>query len=168
MAVGEVLHIAIAGAGISGLTAAIALRKHPNIRVEIYEQAKELREIGASIALGPNGMRTLERLGVDNALRDDIGFRGPSHNPMIYRYIPPFLLDTKYRNMLTGILQGIGRRMRLSARISLRVRLSEDMRLQDFTEHTYTKLSSSTFHKTSSTLTRKLPMWTSMAKTECH
>lgn len=87
MTVSEVLHIAIAGAGISGLTAAIALRKHPNIRVEIYEQAKELREIGASIALGPNGMRTLERLGVDNALGDDVGFRGPSHNPMIYRYI---------------------------------------------------------------------------------
>ena len=92
MAVGEVLHIAIAGAGISGLTVAIALRKHPNVRVELYEQAKELREIGASIALGPNGMRTLERLGVDSALRDDVGFRGPSHNPMIYRSVLPSCL----------------------------------------------------------------------------
>jgi salicylate hydroxylase len=80
------LHIAICGAGIAGLTAAIALRKLPNISVEIYEQATELREIGASIALGPNGLRTLQRLGIDNAIRDDVAYRGPSNIPMIYRH----------------------------------------------------------------------------------
>lgn len=47
------LQIAIIGTGIAGLTAAIALRKHPNINVELYEKATELREIGASITLGP-------------------------------------------------------------------------------------------------------------------
>jgi salicylate hydroxylase len=80
------IQIGICGAGIAGLTAAIALRKLPNVHVEIYEQATSLREIGASIALGPNGLRTLQRLGIDNAIRDEIAYRGPSNIPMIYRH----------------------------------------------------------------------------------
>lgn len=80
------LQVAIVGAGIAGLTAAIALRKHPNINVILYEKASELKEIGASIALGPNGLRTLERLGLDNVIEDEVAFRGPSKIPMIYRH----------------------------------------------------------------------------------
>jgi 2-polyprenyl-6-methoxyphenol hydroxylase-like FAD-dependent oxidoreductase len=80
------LYIAICGAGIAGLTAAIALLKHPNIKVQIYEQATELKEIGASIALAPNGLRTLERLGLENAVSDEVGYRGPSNIPMIYKH----------------------------------------------------------------------------------
>lgn len=79
------IQVAIVGAGIAGLGAAIALKDHPGIDVQIYERASELREIGASIALGPNGMRTLDRLGVDNALSPDIAFRNKSRHPMIYR-----------------------------------------------------------------------------------
>lgn len=79
------LEIAIIGAGVAGLATAIALKDHPRIAVQIYEQAEELREIGASIALGPNGMRTLERLGVTNALDDSVAFRNKSGYPMIYR-----------------------------------------------------------------------------------
>lgn len=79
------LRIAIVGAGIAGLGAAIALKNHPAIDVQIYEKAPELKEIGASIALGPNGMRTLERLGVENALDDEIAFRNKTKYPMIYR-----------------------------------------------------------------------------------
>ncbi|KAF7524947.1 hypothetical protein G7054_g11235 [Neopestalotiopsis clavispora] len=80
------LQVAIIGAGIAGLAAAIGLRDHPAIDVQIYERAAELREIGASIALGPNGMRTLDRLGVDNALDDSVAFRNKSRHPMIYRH----------------------------------------------------------------------------------
>lgn len=79
------LQIAIVGAGIAGLAAAIALKHHPAVDVQIYERAAELREIGASIALGPNGMRTLDRLGVHNALDDSVAFRNKSRHPMIYR-----------------------------------------------------------------------------------
>jgi salicylate hydroxylase len=85
MATGPKIIVAIVGAGIAGLAAAIGLKDHPDIEVQIYEKAKRLEEIGASIALGPNGMRTLERLGVKNALDDSIAFRNPSGNPMIYR-----------------------------------------------------------------------------------
>ena len=75
------------GAGIAGLAAAIALRHHSGIEVQIYERTSELREIGASIALGPNGMRTLDRLGVHNALDGSIAFRNRSGHPMIYRWV---------------------------------------------------------------------------------
>ncbi|KAK6082414.1 hypothetical protein SCUP234_04253 [Seiridium cupressi] len=80
------LQVAVIGAGIAGLATAIALKNHPAVDVEIFERAAELREIGASIALGPNGMRTLDRLGVDNALNDSIAFRNKSRLPMIYRH----------------------------------------------------------------------------------
>lgn len=79
------LRIAVVGAGIAGLTAAIALQKHEHIDVHIYERTAELREIGATIALGPNGLRTLDRLGVQNALDDSIAFRNKSGQSMIYK-----------------------------------------------------------------------------------
>ncbi|PWY76009.1 FAD/NAD(P)-binding domain-containing protein, partial [Aspergillus sclerotioniger CBS 115572] len=81
--------VLIAGAGIAGLAAAISLARQtpiPNLNILLYEQAPELLEIGASIALSPNGMRTLEKLGVHNALSDEVGFRTPSGIPQIIRH----------------------------------------------------------------------------------
>lgn len=85
MGTNEQLQVAIVGAGIAGLTSAIALKAQPGINVQIFDKAKELREVGASIALGPNGLRTLEKLGIHNALDDEIAFRNKSGYPMIYR-----------------------------------------------------------------------------------
>lgn len=53
----DTLRVIIAGAGIAGLAAAIALERVsaiPNLNIQLYEQAPELLEIGASIALSPN------------------------------------------------------------------------------------------------------------------
>lgn len=58
----------IAGGGIGGLAAAIALMQR-GIDVEVYEQAGELREFGGGIQISPNGNRALDALGVFKALQ---------------------------------------------------------------------------------------------------
>lgn len=55
--------IIVAGGGIGGLAAAIALADK-GWPVQVIERASEFREIGAGIQLGPNGARMLEALGV--------------------------------------------------------------------------------------------------------
>jgi salicylate hydroxylase len=55
--------IAIIGAGVGGLTLWLALRQR-GLSADLYEQARELTEIGAAVALSANGTRELERLGV--------------------------------------------------------------------------------------------------------
>ena len=59
--------IAVIGAGIGGLTLGLALRQH-GIDVQIYEQAPELAEVGAAVALAANGTRILRELGLGDAL----------------------------------------------------------------------------------------------------
>jgi salicylate hydroxylase len=59
--------IAIVGGGIGGLTLALALRQR-GIEADVYEQAAELAEIGAAVALSANSTRELRRLGVLDAL----------------------------------------------------------------------------------------------------
>ena len=65
--------IAIAGAGIGGLSAAIALARH-GFAVRVYERVAQLREFGAGIQLGPNAFRMFERLGVQDAM-EEIAFQ---------------------------------------------------------------------------------------------
>jgi salicylate hydroxylase len=61
------MRVAIAGGGIGGLTLARALVER-GIEADVYEQAGELREIGAAVALSANGIRELERLGLGRGL----------------------------------------------------------------------------------------------------
>ena len=63
-------HVIIAGAGIGGLTAALALLRS-GIDCDLYEQAPELREVGAGLQLAPNGTRVLFALGLEPAVRRD-------------------------------------------------------------------------------------------------
>ncbi len=58
---------AVIGAGIGGLTAALALAR-AGLGVRIFEQAPALREVGAGIQLAPNATRILHRLGLAEAL----------------------------------------------------------------------------------------------------
>ncbi len=57
------MRIAIAGAGIGGLTAAVALRADRH-DVTVFEQASTMSEIGAGIQLSPNATRVLAWLGL--------------------------------------------------------------------------------------------------------
>jgi salicylate hydroxylase len=63
-------HVIIAGGGIGGLTAALALLK-AGIDCDVYEQAPELREVGAGLQLAPNGTRVLFALGLEPSVRRD-------------------------------------------------------------------------------------------------
>ena len=60
--------VIVAGGGIGGLTAALALARR-GFRVTVLEQARRLEEAGAGIQLSPNATRTLIELGLDGALR---------------------------------------------------------------------------------------------------
>ena len=59
--------IVVAGAGIGGLTAALALAA-AGFHVVIAERTEELSEVGAGIQIGPNAGRVLARLGLDKAM----------------------------------------------------------------------------------------------------
>ena len=59
----EHARIAIVGAGIGGLVAALALIQK-GFAVDVYEQAPELRELGAGLQLSANGTRILIALGL--------------------------------------------------------------------------------------------------------
>lgn len=58
----------IVGAGIGGLTAALAMLRR-GLDVRILEQATELREVGAGLQISPNGTRVLAALGLDEAMQ---------------------------------------------------------------------------------------------------
>lgn len=57
----------IVGAGIGGLTTAIALHRK-GIEVDVYERAAELSEVGAGVSLWPNALKALHQLGLKAAL----------------------------------------------------------------------------------------------------
>jgi salicylate hydroxylase len=61
---GRSLRIAIVGAGVGGATCGVALQRTGG-DVVIYEQASQLEEVGAGVALSPNAARILERLKLD-------------------------------------------------------------------------------------------------------
>jgi salicylate hydroxylase len=56
--------VAIIGAGIGGLTAAVAMKRR-DIEVEVYEQSPQITEIGAGVSLSPNAIKAFRALGLD-------------------------------------------------------------------------------------------------------
>jgi salicylate hydroxylase len=62
------LRAVVVGGGIGGMAAAVALAR-AGIDVQVYEQARELTEVGAGVSLAPNGLRMLDRLGVGEGIR---------------------------------------------------------------------------------------------------
>jgi 3-hydroxybenzoate 6-monooxygenase len=63
------LPVLVAGGGIGGLAAALALTRQ-GFRVKVLEQAPEIGEIGAGIQLGPNAFHAFDALGVGEKTRE--------------------------------------------------------------------------------------------------
>lgn len=64
----QTLPVLVAGGGIGGLAAALALTKR-GFTVKVLEQAAEIGEIGAGIQLGPNAFHAFDALGVGDKAR---------------------------------------------------------------------------------------------------
>ena len=64
----EKLPVVIAGGGIGGLAAALALVRR-GFAVTVLEQAPEIGEIGAGIQLGPNAFHAFDALGIGDKAR---------------------------------------------------------------------------------------------------
>ncbi|KAJ7923437.1 hypothetical protein B0H13DRAFT_1979817 [Mycena leptocephala] len=62
------LRVAICGAGIGGLTLAVALSQYPDIDVEIYESAAMLAEVGAGVGIFPRPWKIIRMLGLEQDL----------------------------------------------------------------------------------------------------
>lgn len=127
--------VLIAGAGIAGLTAALALASR-GFRVVVAEKATQIKEIGAGLQLSPNATRILFALGLEPALTavsvaprsiavmsartgdEIIGI--PLGEPAVRRYGAPYLV--LHRADLQGVLldrarQTNGVELRLGAEV---------------------------------------------------
>ncbi len=62
------LPVLVSGGGIGGLAAALALVRQ-GFKVQVFEQAPEIGEIGAGIQLGPNAFHAFDALGVGDKAR---------------------------------------------------------------------------------------------------
>jgi 2-polyprenyl-6-methoxyphenol hydroxylase-like FAD-dependent oxidoreductase len=59
--------VAVAGGGIGGLTAAIALRR-AGFEVVVFERSAELGEVGAGLLLAANAQKALAKIGLAEAV----------------------------------------------------------------------------------------------------
>jgi len=62
------MKIIIIGAGIGGMSAAIALER-AGFETEVYEAVAEMKPVGAAISVWPNGVKCLNALGLKQPLR---------------------------------------------------------------------------------------------------
>ncbi|GKZ37426.1 hypothetical protein AbraIFM66950_008976 [Aspergillus brasiliensis] len=115
------LRVAVIGAGPAGLGAAIEFAKLPFVELRVYEQARELREVGAGISIQQNTWRMLDILGVyDNIDPRDL-FRPADGHSVQHRSGTP----SRYRHARTlrsvlqqALLKGVDKsKLRLSSRL---------------------------------------------------
>ncbi|MDA0823986.1 MAG: FAD-dependent monooxygenase [Proteobacteria bacterium] len=102
--------VSIVGAGIGGLTAALALQKR-GISVRIFEQARQLGEIGAGLHLSPNGLKVLYALGLKNAI-EKIKFQPQTIAIRHYQSGEPFFenpFDDNFRSTFGAPFYGFHR-----------------------------------------------------------
>ncbi|SAK83956.1 salicylate 1-monooxygenase [Caballeronia temeraria] len=132
------LRIAIVGAGIGGLTLALALREH-GVDAQLFEQTDELREVGAAVALSANATRFYERMGLRSAF-DAVCAEIPA---LIYRdgrsgeVIGQHRGEPSYREQFSGSYWGV-HRADLQAVLSKAVgveRINLGHRLVDLVQH---------------------------------
>lgn len=121
------LKITVIGAGIGGLTAALALRRQ-GARVTVLEQAEAISEVGAGLQITPNGVAVLKALG----LADDLAWcsqrargvvlRGHRRGDQVLRLdLDEYAAGLRYyfvhRSDLVSLLAGAARREGVKVRL---------------------------------------------------
>lgn len=93
--------LAIAGAGIGGLSAALAVH-HAGAEADVFEKAPAFAEVGAGIQVGPNVWHCLQSWGLDASLRQYAAFplaieaRSASSNRLLSRMALGDAIALKY------------------------------------------------------------------------
>jgi salicylate hydroxylase len=133
--------VIVAGAGIGGLTAALALARQ-QFRIIVLEKSDQLEEVGAGLQLSPNASRILIELGVDKELEprvvvpDDISVVATGSGREIARI--PIGANAAFRY---GAPYWVVHRADLQAALLARVRQVPDIslmlgtQLEDFAVH---------------------------------
>ncbi|MBU6271481.1 MAG: 3-hydroxybenzoate 6-monooxygenase [Betaproteobacteria bacterium] len=90
--------VLVAGGGIGGLAAALALVRR-GYRVRVFEQAPEIGEIGAGMQLGPNAFHALDALGVGELARSRAVFTDfmVMHDAVDGAQVGRILTDERFR-----------------------------------------------------------------------
>ncbi|KIC11410.1 monooxygenase [Leisingera sp. ANG-M1] len=125
------LKITVIGAGIGGLTAALALRRL-GASVTVLEQAEAISEVGAGLQITPNGVAVLRALG----LADDLAWGSQRARAVVLRghrrgnevlrldldeYAAGLNYYFVHRSDLIGILAGAARRDGVQVRLLQKV-----------------------------------------------
>ena len=101
------LNLGILGAGIGGLALAVLLKKAGH-NVTVFERFEYVYEFGAGVQLSPNGVKVLQRLGVENEILrvasspERIVMRQAENDRCIFRIPLGLFAATRYR---AGFLQ---------------------------------------------------------------
>lgn len=88
-------HVAVVGAGIGGLAAALALSRVAG-QVTLLERREHPAEVGAALALQANGLAVLDELGVRSAVEqigsriDRMWIRNAAGTPLLTAVVPDF------------------------------------------------------------------------------
>jgi len=99
-----ILTIAIIGAGVAGLSAAISLCKQ-GFEVHLFERACALTDVGSGIMLQPSGMSALKEMGaLEHCLRFGASSTGVYGTSPLNRKV---ILNTRYEHWKPGA-HGLG------------------------------------------------------------
>jgi salicylate hydroxylase len=131
-----VVPVIVAGGGIGGLAAALALAQR-GFRVLVLEQAAELGEIGAGVQLAPNAFAAFDALGVGpeargravtidrlvmmDAVDESVIAEVPTGDAFRARFGNPYAVIHRadvHRSLLAGVLAQPGVELRTSTRVA--------------------------------------------------